>query len=111
MSCLSHCGFFSFYFKVFLHFSMSKVGCNDAHRKAWQLEHLSMSQPTLIQPYLAHIRGESGRGFPAHFRQYSAKEEFTKSKTQNNYNHIHYFSEIYTYIHILTYELPQFYQM
>ncbi len=52
------------------HFWKSKVAWIDAQRKAWQLEHFSMSQSTLIQPYRAHLSGESTRGFPAHFRQW-----------------------------------------
>lgn len=56
------------------HFSKSKADGSDAHKKAWQLEHLSISQPTLIQPYLAHIRGERTRGLAAHFAQCNAKE-------------------------------------
>lgn len=75
-------------FKFHLHFSKSKVGCKDAHRKAWQLEHLSISQPTLIQPYLAHINGESMRGLPAHFKQCGAKGNFNlhTARTCNNNN-------------------------
>lgn len=76
------------YLKFCLHFSKSKVGCSVAQRNAWQLEHLSMSQPTLIQPYRAHIRGDSVRGLPAHFKQCDAKESFTQ--TQNKYCHSHY---------------------
>jgi len=60
---------FSYCLRFHLHFSTSKVGWSDAQRKAWQLEHLSISQPTLIQPYLAHFRGDSVRGLPAHFKQ------------------------------------------
>lgn len=62
-----------------LHFPKFKADGSDAHRKAWQLEHLSISQPTLIQPYLAHISGESMRGLPAHFEQCNAKENFTQT--------------------------------
>lgn len=60
-----------------LHFSKSKHGWKEAHRKAWQLEHFSMSLPTLIQPYLAHIRGDSMRGLPVHFEQWNTKEKYT----------------------------------
>lgn len=48
------------------HLSKSKASCRLAQRKAWQLEHFSMSHSTLVQPYLAQMRGESSWGLPAH---------------------------------------------
>lgn len=52
-----------------LYLPKSNVGCRLAQRKAWQLEHLSMSHSTVTQPYLAQISGDSSGGFPAHFKE------------------------------------------
>lgn len=60
---------------LYSHRSKSKAGCKLAQRKAWQLEHLSISHSTVTQPYFAQTSGDSSEGLPAHFREYSCQEK------------------------------------